>query len=230
MYMAPEQAQAKSVDQRTDVFGLGALLCEVLSGSALYQHDSQIKNLREAAKANLQEVFNKLDSCEADEWLVRLAKRCLAANPDERPSSAIEVASEISGYQASALEQAEADLQRFFELSLDLFCFANFDGYFCRINSNFTRVLGFTEHELMSEPFITFVHPDDREDTIRQMSVLSDGQPVVRFRNRYRTAGGDYIVMEWTAKSLAEEGLIFAVARDVTTTNGVDAVCGPLRD
>ncbi len=122
----------------------------------------------------------------------------------------------MAAYGETALEQVESDMTRFFELSLDLFCIAGFDGFFRRINSNFSRVLGFSDNELLSRPFLGFVHEDDRRKTIDVMGKLLEGQPVVRFRNRYRTASGDSMLFEWTAKSITSENVIFAVARSMT--------------
>jgi PAS domain S-box-containing protein len=77
-------------------------------------------------------------------------------------------------------------------------------------------VLGYTDEELVSRPFLEFVHPEDREGTLAEMAKLSRGLPVTRFCNRYRDVQGHYRWFEWTAKSIPEEGVIFAVARDVT--------------
>jgi PAS domain-containing protein len=49
---------------------------------------------------------------------------------------------------------------------IDLLGVANFDGYFTRLNPAFERVLGFTPAELTAQPFLDFVHPDDRATTI----------------------------------------------------------------
>jgi PAS domain S-box-containing protein len=72
------------------------------------------------------------------------------------------------------------------------------------------------EKLLLSRPFLDFVHPDDRKDTIEIMGQLLKGQPVVQFQNRYQTESGSWRLFEWTAKSIPDEGVIFAVARDVT--------------
>ena len=61
---------------------------------------------------------------------------------------------------------AGEDLDRFFKLSLDLFCVATFDGYFVRVNPAWQTVLGFSEEEMRASPFMDFVHPDDRDATI----------------------------------------------------------------
>jgi serine/threonine-protein kinase len=215
-YMSPEQARGKPIDARTDVFGLGALLCEILTGQPPYGGQSTRRVYIKAARAELIETFERLDQLRADRSLIQLTKSCLAANPADRPESAEEVDLEMSRYRESALERLESDIDRFFDLTLDLFCIAGFDGIFRRVNSNFPRILGYSEAELVSRPFLDFVHKDDQEKTVQQMRVLFEDQPVVRFRNRYHTADGRCLVLEWTAQAVPEEKLIFAVARDVT--------------
>lgn len=215
-YMSPEQARGDPLDTRADVFGLGAILCEILTGHAPYQGDSVKQIYSHAIRGSMDDTLEGLEESDTDRALVRLAKRCLSRKPQNRPESAEEVAKELMSYQETALQRIESDMNRFFDLSLDLFCIADFQGYFRRINSNFSRVLGYTNEELKAHPFIDFVHPDDRQRTVTQMSVLGKGQPVVRFRNRYRAANGSYITLEWTSKAIQDENLIFAVARDVT--------------
>ena len=111
---------------------------------------------------------------------------------------------------------ASEDFDRFFTLSLDLFCVATFEGYFLRVNHAWEQVLGFTTDELRASPFLEFVHPDDREATLRVMSSVSTGAPVIDFENRYRTKDGSYKWLQWFASPLTDQGLIYAAARDVT--------------
>ncbi|MGI9518272.1 MAG: protein kinase domain-containing protein [Pirellulaceae bacterium] len=214
-YMSPEQASGKELTPRSDVFGLGTILLEILTGCPLYIGTNKKDLVVKAANAAYTDAIKRLDACGAEDALVRLTKRCLAPDPDCRPSDAAEVAAEMLTYEHSVLERVESDMTRFFELSLDLFCIAGFDGYFRRINSNFSRVLGYTDTELLASPFLNFVHEDDREDTIKVMNDLMAGKPVVRFQNRYRTTDGKAILFEWTVKSVPRENMIFGVARIV---------------
>lgn len=217
-YMAPEQVRgdAAAVDTRADVFALGGVLCHLLTGRPPYTGESFMRVLEMAAAAEVAEAHAQLDVCGADPRLVRLTKWCLAADPDDRPFDAQVVANTLSGYLESNLQQAERDLTRFFELSLDMFCIAGLDGFFKRVNANFSRVLGHTTAELLRQPFLHFVHQEDWPATQAVMGQLHRGRPVVRFRNRYRHANGNYRVFEWTAKSIPDEGVLFAIARDVT--------------
>lgn len=217
-YMAPEQARGDRdrVDERTDVFGLGGILCAILTGQPPYTGAHTRKVYERAARADLAEALARLAESHAARELVELARWCLAPHPPDRPRDAREVAAALVAYIESDLRRAERDLVRFFELSPDLFCIAGPDGYFRRVNGNFTRVLGYTPDELISRPFVEFVHPDDRAQTIVETEKLARGLPVVQFRNRYRDVRGGYRWFEWEAKPIPEEGIIFAVARDVT--------------
>lgn len=217
-YMAPEQVRGDmaAVDTRTDVFALGGMLCHLLTGHPPYTGVSFLQVLEKAAAAEVGEAHARLDTSGADPRLVRLAKDCLAACPDARPRDAGVVADAVTAYLESNLRQAERDLTRFFELSLDMFCIAGLDGFFKRVNDNFSRVLGHSSDDLLRQPFMNFVHPEDWPATRAVLDDLHRGQPVVRFNNRYRHAAGGYRVFEWTAKSIPDEGVVFAIARDVT--------------
>ncbi len=217
-YMPPEQAKGEvdCLDERCDVFGLGSILCEILTGKPPYVADTAKRILRLAIRGDLTDAFARLDDSRADHDLIALAKACLAPKPDARPRDAGVVMDRLTHYFDTVLRQAEWDLGRFFDLSLDLFCIAGFDGHFRRVNENFSRVLGYSMTELTADPFIKFVHPDDRDRTAAVMGQLLEGLPLRGFRNRYLDHAGQYRWFEWTAKSIPEDDVIFAVAREVT--------------
>jgi PAS domain S-box-containing protein len=108
------------------------------------------------------------------------------------------------------------DLERFFALSLDMLCVANFAGHFTRVNPAFERVLGHTSAELLSEPFLSFVHPDDREATEAEYASVMSGREARAFENRWRCGDGSYRWLQWASTTDHDVGLIYALARDVT--------------
>lgn len=111
---------------------------------------------------------------------------------------------------------AAVDGDRFFTLSADLFCIVDFDGCFRRVNPAFEQVLGYTPDELLHQPFIDFVHVDDRTATIAEAGRLSQGVKTVAFENRYSCKDGSYRWLSWTSAPYPEERLIYAIARDIT--------------
>ncbi|HET9480276.1 MAG TPA: ATP-binding protein, partial [Candidatus Polarisedimenticolia bacterium] len=112
--------------------------------------------------------------------------------------------------------RAEDELRRFFELSLDLFCIADFEGRFQRINPAWTRVTGYSPEELTSRPYLEFVHPDDKRATFAAASRITEGAQVVSFENRYLCKDGTWIWLLWNAAPSVQEGVIYATARDIT--------------
>ena len=113
-------------------------------------------------------------------------------------------------------KRAEEELDRFFTLSRDLLCIANFDGYFVRLNPAWERTLGIPREELLAKPWLDFVHPDDREATIGAKSTIVNDTELTVFENRYRCADGTYKWLQWNAVAYRDLGLINAVARDIT--------------
>ena len=115
-----------------------------------------------------------------------------------------------------AQRQAQERLDQFFTLSPDLFCIAGNDGRFLRVNPAWTELLGHTEQEMVSAPYIDFVHPEDRAATAAAAARLAEGEPIVSFENRYRARDGSYRWLLWTVAPRPEEGLLFGAARDIT--------------
>jgi serine/threonine-protein kinase len=106
-YMAPEQARGEvdGLDRRCDVFGLGAILCAILTGRPPYPGPTREAVYRQAARGDLAEAFARLDGCGAEAELVRLAKACLCPEREGRPRDAGEVAGAVAAYRAGVQER-----------------------------------------------------------------------------------------------------------------------------
>lgn len=101
-------------------------------------------------------------------------------------------------------------------LSREMIGTAGFDGYFKRVNGAAKKILGYTSEELQSQPFIDFVHIDDRPATQRAAADLAAGTDLTNFENRYRCKDGSFRWLQWQARSSITEQLIYFAARDVT--------------
>jgi hypothetical protein len=110
-YMPPEQARGwlSRVDRRADVFGLGGILCQILTGEPPYSAPSgpTVRSMAEAGQ--LGPARERLRACGADPELVKLAEWCLAPEPGGRPADAGVVAEAVAGYLARLQERAEQE-------------------------------------------------------------------------------------------------------------------------
>jgi len=117
------------------------------------------------------------------------------------------------------LEEKDRMLDQFARLSLDMICIAGFDGFFKRLNPVWEKTLGYSIPELMSKPYIEFVHPEDREKTVKEAERLSqttDQETVIGFENRYLAKDGSHKWFDWKAISIFDQQVIYAIARDAT--------------
>jgi tetratricopeptide (TPR) repeat protein/tRNA A-37 threonylcarbamoyl transferase component Bud32 len=114
-YMAPEQARGtgEKVDERADVFGLGGILCAILTGQAPYTGNGRDEVLPKAAAGDLGDAFSRLETSGADGELVQLARECLAARKEDRPRDAGAVSERLTAYLAGVQRRLrDAEVER----------------------------------------------------------------------------------------------------------------------
>lgn len=112
-------------------------------------------------------------------------------------------------------QQNRFDTNGFFNLSPDLICMADDSGYLKQVNPIFLQTLGWSQRELLAQPLLHFVHPEDVDNTRREIGLLEAGEKVRGFINRCLCKNGDYRWMHWKVR-IAHRGEVFAIARDVT--------------
>lgn len=123
-----------------------------------------------------------------------------------------------------AQKQAEAayaqERNRLWTISQDLMLVCDFDGVITAVNPSAERMLGWSEDEMMGRPLADFVHPDDMDNTSREVASLNSGTTTFAFENRYRTRAGDYRLLAWTA--VPDHSRIHAIGRDITEQRAVE--------
>jgi diguanylate cyclase (GGDEF)-like protein/PAS domain S-box-containing protein len=118
--------------------------------------------------------------------------------------------------------RADKRARRFFDLSHDMLCTSNLDGYFVEVNASWQR-LGYTQEEMREIPFLDLVHPDDRELTEAEAASLFDGVETVGFENRYRAKDGSWRWLRWSSVLAPDEQLLYGRATDVTELKRVES-------
>ncbi len=116
-------------------------------------------------------------------------------------------------FEQSATERQQ---QNIFSIIPSLNCIAGLDGYFKHLSPRFEDLLGYPLAELMSLPFLSFVHPEDQASTQTEIERLTVGCTTIGFENRYRCQNGSYLWLSWHGTADLQAGTIYATAIDIT--------------
>ena len=108
--------------------------------------------------------------------------------------------------------------QLLFENAPDIIAIANNRGYFTKVNPAFCSLLGYTDKELTTKPFIDFLHPEDINPTLDEYTENISGlRKATNFINRYKTKDGNYKWISWNSSEIYEdENYSIAYGRDIT--------------
>lgn len=125
---------------------------------------------------------------------------------------------EITGHWLDITEEKRLadDVERFFDVSLDLLCIVGFDGHIRRLNPAWVSTLGHAPAVLLSQSLTALAHPDDVGRTLEWIGRLTHGESVADIETRHMTADGEYRWLLWNAVSYPDEGVFYATARDIT--------------
>lgn len=116
----------------------------------------------------------------------------------------------------------ETELNRIFDLSLDLLGITDFQGVFLKLNPAAHAILGYVPEELIGRSFLELVHPDDIVRTKDVATAAIQGRSVLQFENRYRHSDGTYRWLSWKSTSIVEEQRTYFIARDITRQKQIE--------
>lgn len=122
----------------------------------------------------------------------------------------------------AARKQIEDELEHILEHTPVLLCIAGVDGYYKRVNPAFERILGHSEEESLSRPFLEFIHPDDRPIARANLERLAAGESLVNFEDRNVCKDGSYRWLSWTVVPWPEKGLVYGIGYDVTARKAAE--------
>ncbi|MES2338745.1 MAG: PAS domain-containing protein [Pseudomonadota bacterium] len=103
---------------------------------------------------------------------------------------------------------------RTWQITPDLMGALNSEGYFETSNPAWQTVLGWSEDEVAAQSIFELLHPDDVERTRGGFNLTQQGQPAIRFPNRYRCKDGNYRWISWVG--VPEDGMVYCTGRDIT--------------
>jgi len=112
------------------------------------------------------------------------------------------------------LRKKTRDLELYFSASIDLFCIADKEGTFLRLNPEWEKVLGYPLEELIGRCFQDFIHPDDLPASLAIDQEMLGSNEARDHTNRIRHKDGTYRWIEWRAVPAADR--VYAAGRDIT--------------
>lgn len=134
-------------------------------------------------------------------------------HPDVESGNLYAVARDVT--EQKEYEESLKTGNTFFNMSLDILVVASKDS-FIKVNPSLVNVLGYSEEELKSKPFLSFVFSEDVETTKKEMKQLKKGMSLLNFRNRWICKDGSIKWLSWNATSDSTTGILYARARDIT--------------
>ncbi len=217
-YMAPEQAagQADRIGPATDVYGLSAILYEILSGQPPFT-GGNILDVLERVQFELPRPPSQIVSG-IPEALEQVCLKGLAKKPEDRYESAASVAAAAQRWISDLAErrQAEEERERFFALSLDLLAIVDAKGSLRQVSPAWQRLLSFDREKILGMPLSDLIHVDDRESIASRMRKLATTQTAASFEARALHQDGSYRWISWNATPIAAEECVYIVGRDIS--------------
>ncbi|TWT89710.1 Serine/threonine-protein kinase PknD [Pseudobythopirellula maris] len=217
-YMAPEQAsgEVEEVDSRTDVYGLAALLYEVLAGRPPFQGDRLNELLHRVIHENPKPPSDLAPHVPVE--LERVCLKGLAKRRGDRQQSVRELRQEVRSWVVDRTERkrTEQERERFFAISHDLLAIVDARGRIRQANPAWEKTLGWRVDEVLGKRVIDVVHPEDHAHVLRNHKTLRGGTPTLSSEHRHVCKDGTVKWLLWNTTPIPGEAFAYAVGRDIT--------------
>ena len=122
----------------------------------------------------------------------------------------IQLADEISR------KQSENELTSFFENAPDFMAVAGKDGYLKKVNKRATELLGYSEDEFLSMPFLELIHGEDQNEALEILSVAVQVPGKQYAEIRLNSKNNKTFYVSWTLFRLQERDDVFCIGRNIT--------------
>lgn len=223
-YMSPEQARGEisMLDERTDIYGLAAILYEILVGDPPFIGKSIVQVLDRVIHDTPQPPGERVDGIPRE--LEQICLRGLSKKREERQQSAAELAGEIQTWIAERADRkrTEQERERFFNLSLDLLAILDAAGRLSQTNPAWESLLGWPEPELQGKPVWDLIDPDDHTRARRNHERILSGESLTEVEYRCLSRDGSHRWILWNAKLIPGESSIYLVGRDITERKRIE--------
>ncbi|TWU56456.1 Serine/threonine-protein kinase PknD [Rubripirellula tenax] len=216
-FMAPEQALGEnaSIDEQTDVWGLGAMLYEILSGAPPFYGSTPEQVIRAVVHQPIPRLNLSFPSLPMG--LCELCASALHKDKTLRTTTAKELADSVEKWlNAHAVQQqSTAARQKLFELSDDIMLIFDGTPKVIWANAAWESVLGWDPDSLIGTLPNSLVHPDDVNADDEVYEKLERGETASGIERRTQARDGSYRWFSWTATPIAGEQSICAIGRDI---------------
>ncbi|MEO1496365.1 MAG: PAS domain S-box protein [Planctomycetota bacterium] len=214
-YMAPEQARGTidEIDTRTDVYGLAAILYEILTGRPPFQGDT-VHQIMHRVESDPPTPPREL-APNTPKPLEAICLQGLEKRREDRQQTAAEVRDEVRywmTHQTDRRREAESRAQ-FFSLSQDLFVTLAADGRVTHVNPAYERLLSRPADEVVDLDYRDTLHPDDRARSEPVFRAALQGAAESDFVCRVQNAAGGYVPISWTVTRTPGDRAVYAVGR-----------------
>lgn len=116
-----------------------------------------------------------------------------------------------------------AERDRLWNLSQDMLARADYTGMMSAVSPAWTQVLGWSERELLTRGYATFMHPDDAPPTLEAIARMAETRQPARFENRISARDGSWKPIEWTVAPEPDGVNFIAVGRDLSQAKAREA-------